>query len=124
MLFSFLGSFIGSYVLHPFPFFVPFFLHIFFCIFEICDFFSLLFFYTFFTLFFFGRLLFFLDVFCNFIISLFSNDSLLPTHIKLWKNTAFRAIPTRQNLISHISAVSHLRDHISWLTDLQQQLSV
>ena len=43
---------------------------------------------------------------------------------KLWKNTAFRALPTRQILMSHISAVSHLRDHISWLTDLQQQLSV
>ena len=27
-------------------------------------------------------------------------------------------------LMSHISAASHLRDHISWLTDLQQQLSV
>ena len=41
------------------------------------------------------------------------------------KHTAFRAIPTRQNLlISHISAVSHLRDHISWLTDLRRQLSI
>ena len=45
-------------------------------------------------------------------------------HKTIWKNTAFRAIPTRQTLTSHISAVSHLRDHISWLTDLQQQLSV
>ena len=32
---------------------------------------------------------------------------------KLWTNTAFRALPTRQILMSHISAVSHLRDHIS-----------
>ena len=31
---------------------------------------------------------------------------------------------TRPNLISHISAVSHLRDHISLLTDLGRQFSV
>ena len=43
---------------------------------------------------------------------------------KLRKNTAFRALPTRQILMSHISAVSHLRDRISWLKDLQQQISV
>ena len=43
---------------------------------------------------------------------------------KTMENTAFRALPTRQILMSHISAVSHLRDHISWLTDLQRQLSV
>ena len=41
------------------------------------------------------------------------------------KNTAFRAIPTRRNdLISHICAVSHLRDHLSLLADLGRQLSV
>ena len=43
---------------------------------------------------------------------------------KTMENTAFRALPTRQILMSHISAVSHLRGHIFWLTDLQQQLSV
>ena len=43
---------------------------------------------------------------------------------KLLQNTAFRGIPTRQSLMSHIPAVSHPRNHISWLTDLQRQLSV
>ena len=43
---------------------------------------------------------------------------------KTMENTAFRAIPTGQILTSDISAVSHLCDCISWLTDLQQQLSV
>ena len=35
-----------------------------------------------------------------------------------------QVLPAKQNLISHIWAVSHLRDRISWLTDLQRQLSV
>ena len=39
-------------------------------------------------------------------------------------NVFFNAIPTCRNLISHISAVSHLRDRISWLTDLQRRLSL
>ena len=43
---------------------------------------------------------------------------------KTMEKTAFRAFPTRQILMSHISAVSHLRDLISWLTHLPQQLSV
>ena len=44
---------------------------------------------------------------------------------KTMEKHRFRAIRTCQNLfISHISAVSHLRDHISLLTDLGRQLSV
>ena len=47
------------------------------------------------------------------------------SHKTIWKNTAFRALATRENLfISHISAVSHLRNHISLFTNLGRQLSI
>ena len=91
MLFSFLGSFIGSYVLHPFPFFVPFFLHIFFAFLRFVIFFIAFLLHFFYTLFF-WEVAFFLDVFCNFIILLFSNDSLLPTHINVY-HFVFGTVP-------------------------------
>ena len=84
MLFSFLGSFIGSYVLCQFPFLFPFSSHFFLHFLDLCFFCIAFLLHCFYNLFF-WQVAFFLDGFCKFIILLFSNDSLLPTHIILGK---------------------------------------